>query len=63
MLGLKMKKIQVTLKNPESGKQLHLTAVRIKLTSDLYYFASKIGPDVFWSCIYYFTKYFLNVYV
>ena len=31
MLDLKMKRIQVTLKNPENGKLLRLTAVSIKL--------------------------------
>ena len=31
MLDLKMKRIQVTLKNPENGKLLRFTAVRIKL--------------------------------
>ena len=31
MLDLKMKRIQVTLKNPENGKLLRLTTVSIKL--------------------------------
>ena len=36
MLDLKMKRIQVTLKNPENGKLLRLTAVRLKLRTYIF---------------------------